>query len=341
MKEINNKFITRKILFGSSSKNNDTDCLHIAYGTDSNFMLGCAISISSIIKFNPEKRIVFYIFTDRIDDDYIDKFQQLSEIHQCGLQICLLDETSLQELPTNKLWSVAIYYRLLIADYFKNITGKVLYLDSDVICQNDITSLLDINLDSKVCAAVPEKDSDWWLNRAEKLANKEISKGYFNSGVMLINTVLWADLCITQQAMDILSNPAKLSSLTYYDQDVLNMICAGKVIYLEKEFNVQYSINYELKRIRKNPIMPDSVFIHYIGPTKPWHQWAKYPCTQLFINLKNESPWLSSEFLAPTNVGQWRYAAKHYIRKGNWALGISAYTRYFGKKILCMFIGNN
>ncbi|MFP1557745.1 glycosyltransferase [Escherichia coli] len=49
------------------------------------------------------------------------------------------------------------------------------------------------------------------------------------------------------------------------------------------EYNTRYSINYELKDKVDNPVNDDTVFIHYVGPTKPWHEWADYPVSRSFL----------------------------------------------------------
>ncbi|WP_349254600.1 glycosyltransferase [Escherichia coli] len=36
-----------------------------------------------------------------------------------------------------------------------------------------------------------------------------------------------------------------------------------------EKYNTRYSINYELKDKVDNPVNDDTVFIHYVGPTKP------------------------------------------------------------------------
>lgn len=47
------------------------------------------------------------------------------------------------------------------------------------------------------------------------------------------------------------------------------MLLVGKARFIGKKFNTQFSINYELKRDVVNPVDENTVFIHYIGPTKP------------------------------------------------------------------------
>lgn len=70
-----------------------------------------------------------------------------------------------------------------------------------------------------------------------------------------------------------LSDP-EIVKITHPDQDVLNMLLADKLVYADIKYNTQFSLNYQLKESFKNPVTNDTVFIHYIGPTKPWHDWA-------------------------------------------------------------------
>ncbi|BDH44005.1 LPS 1,3-galactosyltransferase [Salmonella enterica subsp. enterica serovar Choleraesuis] len=328
------KFVTRTIELNAPQNGDTSDYQYIAYGTDGNFMMGCAVSIASVMQQNPQGKFVFNIFTNAVSEDYQQKFLALAKEFNSIVIIHLLNAESLSHLPTNKLWSSAIYYRFLIADFFAGLVNKVLYLDSDIVCNNDISSLWDIDLTDKLCAAAPERTKDWWTSRADTLHCPVLKDGYFNSGVMLIEVQNWAANSITQKAMAALAEPEIVARLTYYDQDILNLICAGEVYFLEQKYNEQYSINYELQGRHKNPINSASVFIHYIGPTKPWHRWVSYPCCNYFLKAKNNSPWGDDDLLAPSNPSQWRYAAKHFYKQGHYLQVLQSYIRYFLLKIL-------
>ena len=77
---------------------------------------------------------------------------------------------------------------------------------------------------------------------------------------------------------------------------------ADKLVYADIKYNTQFSLNYQLKESFKNPVTNDTVFIHYIGPTKPWHDWAwDYPISQAFMAAKNASPWKDTALLKPVN----------------------------------------
>ncbi|MGC6761959.1 glycosyltransferase, partial [Escherichia coli] len=74
--------------------------------------------------------------------------------------------------------------------------------------------------------------------------------------------------------------------ITHLDQDVLNVLLNGKVKFISEKYNTRYSINYELKDKVDNPVNDDTVVIHYVGPTKPWHEWADYPVSRSFLIAK-------------------------------------------------------
>ncbi|MCF3401661.1 glycosyltransferase family 8 C-terminal domain-containing protein, partial [Escherichia coli] len=131
-----------------------------------------------------------------------------------------------------------------------------------------------------------------------------------------------------------LSDPEIVKKITHPDQDVLNMLLADKLVYADIKYNTQFSLNYQLKESFKNPVTNDTVFIHYIGPTKPWHDWAwDYPISQAFMAAKNASPWKDTALLKPVNSNQLRYSAKHMLKKKQYIKGFGNYLLYFIKKL--------
>ena len=312
----------------------DVNVFNIAYGIDKNFLYGCGISIASILLTNKNKSLTFHVFTDFITDEDNAKFQALAEQYQSRIVIYLVNCDKLKSLPSTKNWTYATYFRFIIADYFSGKTERVLYLDADIACQGDIEGLLELNFtEQQIAAVVAEGDIGWWKKRAQSLTKPGLINGYFNAGFLLINIPAWTENEISRNAIEMLRDPGIVSKITHLDQDVLNMLLVDKTIFIDKKFNTQYSINYELKENIINPINNNTVFIHYIGPTKPWHQWAGYPVSQSFLKAKINSPWNNDKLLSPTNANQYRYCAKHMLHQKKYIKGLISYFRYFQKKI--------
>lgn len=83
-----------------------------------------------------------------------------------------------------------------------------------------------------------------------------------------------------------LKDPEVVQRITHLDQDVLNILLVNKARFVDKKFNTQFSLNYELKDSVINPVDAETVFVHYIGPTKPWHSWGLILCHNIFYRLR-------------------------------------------------------
>lgn len=328
------EIIKSTITFDETPVSLETSPLHIAYGVDKNFLFGCGVSITSVLINNSMMNFVFHIFIDEISEVDKNHFLQLAQSFKTCIQIHIVNCDRLREFPTTKNWSVAMYFRFIIGDYFIGQQERILYLDADIVCQGKINSLMTIPLDGNVAGVVVERDNKWWALRAKSLECAPLAKGYFNSGVLLLNIAEWAKYYVSGKAMLMLSDKNITQRLTYMDQDILNIILIGKVKFIDSVYNTQFSINYELKSSFVNPINENTALIHYVGPTKPWHEWSCYPSCEPFRSAKAQSPWKDEPLMKPTNSNYARYCAKHNFKQERALAGIKNYLYYFYLKMI-------
>lgn len=308
--------------------------LNIAFGIDKNFLFGCGVAIASILLNNKSLSFEFHVFTDYFSDNDKKRFSALAAQYNTCIKIYLINCDKLKSLPYTKNWSYATYFRFVIADYFYQKCDKLLYLDADIACKGSVQELVDYRFaEHEVAAVVTERDIEWWTNRANTLSTPALTAGYFNAGFLLININEWHNNNISNRAIEMLRIPEWVEKITHLDQDVLNILLAGKVNFISDKFNTRFSINYELKENVANPVNQDTVFIHYVGPTKPWHEWANYPVSESFLTAKNKSPWDEVKLLTPVNSNQYRYCAKHNFRQKKYLQGIVNYLKYYKFKI--------
>ncbi|MDF3826810.1 MULTISPECIES: lipopolysaccharide 3-alpha-galactosyltransferase [unclassified Pseudocitrobacter] len=313
---------------------NISETFNISYGIDKNFLYGCGISIASILVANQGTSLTFHVFTDFLTEDVRNKFSKLAQKYCARIVIYLVNCDALKSLPSTRNWTYATYFRFIIADYFAGKAKKVLYLDADIGCKGSIKELIDLQFtENEIAAVVMEGNTAWWGKRAETLHTPGLAEGYFNAGFLLINIAAWNAEEISKKAIEMLRDPEVTSKITHLDQDVLNMLLVGKARFIDPKFNTQYSLNYELKKSVVRPVNDKTVFIHYIGPTKPWHLWGDYPVSACFLNAKDHSPWKDDALLAPKTAAQYRYCAKHQLHQKQFVKGILSYVLYFKKKI--------
>ncbi|OCG07690.1 hypothetical protein A9G13_05605 [Gilliamella sp. wkB178] len=330
--------IKKKLTLAVNPNSKKVNQLNIAYGIDKNFFLGCGVSITSILLNNLNCNISFHIFTSYISEDFQNKLKQITDEYRTCITIYLVDDNFISNLPTTKNWTIATYFRFIIADYFYNKIDKILYLDADIICKGSLQKLFTLSFDNNIIYAVEDKDPIWWKKCAIRLNEKKLLSGYFNAGFLLIDLKKWENFKVNDKALKLLVDENLSKSFTHLDQDVLNLILHGEVKYLDKKYNQQVNINYELKYKANSscyfPVTDETILIHYIGPTKPWHKWAKdYKCANYFLDSKYHSPWKSSPLQVAKNSPQLRYCSKHKLHQKKFFSSIYYFIKYSIYKI--------
>ena len=182
--------------------------------------------------------------------------------------------------------SVETYYRLYIFDLFKT-TSKVLYLDSDMVVNEDIADLYDTNIEDYYLAAVKDIDMAGSSKKNKEMLeyiSKEVGckedGSYFQAGVILFNLDSIRKKYKTEDLVEL----ALQKNWRYWDQDVLNYAFKEKVYYIPQSWNVlmnwqngiyesrmnsikcaPYVLYSEYMKAREKPKI-----VHYAGYQKPW-----------------------------------------------------------------------
>lgn len=92
--------VYKKILDFNQAPSEQQTQLNIAWGVDKNFMLGAAISMTSVLLHNKDLNIHFHLFTDYIDADYQQRTAKLAEQFATNISIYIMDANGLKMLPS-------------------------------------------------------------------------------------------------------------------------------------------------------------------------------------------------------------------------------------------------
>lgn len=170
--------------------------------------------------------------------------------------------------------SKATYYRLLIPWLVPEKT--VVYCDGDIIFTRSIRTLYEHSINDKLIAAVhtPYYDSPDFRSYSSKLKLNALE--YVNAGIMLMNCAQMRRENLKEQFMAHTGN-----QYCYQDQDIINIVCKGRILYLPLEFNYP---SYLFRATEKKPAI-----IHFSGP-KPWkgftnlwaYWWSIYEKTLVY-----------------------------------------------------------
>ncbi len=211
------------------------------------------------------------------------------------------------------------YYRLLIPDLLKEY-HKVIYLDCDLVVNEDIANLYKINIDGYLLAGTRDADVAGLYNRKDiprkNYMEKELGLkkpyDYFQAGVVLFNIQEFRKKFKVQDLLE----AAGSKNWEFVDQDLLNVYCQGKVKFIDMSWNVLINwMDSNWSRIRTIKYGPANVveeyfkarinpkIVHYAGYVKPWENtecdmadfFWKYARKSIFyevilsrIKIKNE-----------------------------------------------------
>ncbi|HCU1776232.1 TPA: glycosyltransferase family 8 protein, partial [Escherichia coli] len=75
-------------------------------------------------------------------------------------------------------------------------------------------------------------------------------------------------------------------------------------------------------------INDDTVFIHYTGITKPWHDWANYASADYFRNIYNLSPWRNIPYKKAVKKHEYKEKYKHLLYQKKFLDGVFTAIKY-------------
>ena len=159
-------------------------------------------------------------------------------------------------------FTLTIFFRLFIADMFEQY-DKGIYIDSDVIVSGDISEMYNIDLGDNIIGACRDisiagvEPLMYYLENAIGVDKNE----YINSGVLLMNLKQMREKKFTERFLTLL-NKYQFDCLAP-DQDYINAICNGKILYLNQEWD-SMPLWENGKDFEKPKI------IHYNLFKKPW-----------------------------------------------------------------------
>jgi lipopolysaccharide biosynthesis glycosyltransferase len=172
--------------------------------------------------------------------------------------------------------SAATLMKLLLPQHLAGRYEKILYLDADLIIEDDISALFGLDMGEFAIAAVPtgrtwahvtDRERDWWLAHFRELGMTAPFR-YFNTGVLLIDVDTWNREELTRRSIEFIRQNPNVCYLP--DEDALNAVLDGNLLELSPVWNAP---PYRM-RINSNEDLQPAI-VHYIGPAKPWLRFKK------------------------------------------------------------------
>lgn len=281
--------------------------LPVIFSTNDAYAPYLSVAIASIIhNAHPDKTYGIYVFVNELSAANAELLASLTR-RNVTIRIMQIGEhvrDIVRSAKTCSHFTHEMYFRFLICSLLADY-DKAVYLDCDLVVRTDVAELYEQDLDNNLLAAVRDTwNGEFARNNREKnlgIPNRE----YFNSGVLLMNLEGWRRENIQRRCLDLACGGKQYVNP---DQDILNLVCRGRVKYLELGWNMmwQYYLKsgfhysspaevLEFARHYKNPEV-----VHFNSEQKPWNtddglfskffwQYARF--SPYFDQLRLECPY--------------------------------------------------
>lgn len=258
----------------------NNNIIPIAFAFDNNLILPACICISSLL-INAKEGTFYDIFILHSSNISLKK-EELNKLSQyyknCRIQYRQVDQTFDSAFEIRGI-TAATYYRLLIPELIPEY-DKIIYADVDIIFRMDLSSVYHLDLGNNYIAATRELGMNFTEDGKKYIHSmQELSLGkYIQAGFIIINSkVLKNENMISQ------FKTWSKKKLRFQDQDILNIVCKGRILYLSLEYNMtDYSYLFAMRKpeLLKDLFSSETIEfainhgnIHFNGH-KPWKKYS-------------------------------------------------------------------
>lgn len=246
--------------------------IDIVMASDDGYIQNSAATIASILlNCDASSRFRFHILDGGISTIKKNKLMKLKKLRDFEVKFYDMTKYDWSMFPDNRMHTTfATYYRLRIPEIMPKHIQKALYLDGDMIIEQDLRELWDIDISNYVLGAIEDEEG---IESGTRLG---LTKKYFNAGVLLLNLNRLRKTNLLKNSVSYLEKNRE--RIVYQDQDILNGLFNTQYKEIPLKWNVNRGMywsssarhtytNQEAKVIRKNPGI-----IHFTGHSaKPWY----------------------------------------------------------------------
>jgi lipopolysaccharide biosynthesis glycosyltransferase len=232
-----------------------------------------------------------------VDDNtsYDNKIKLKTSLDQDMFQIHWIDKKDAIPdgfvLPViNNTYPLNTYYRILIPFFLPEGIQKVLYMDVDMIVEEEISKLWNIDISDFIIGAVPDSNTRFIGNTergAEGIVNyRELGLNpntkYFNAGLLLINVAKWIEYNVTERVFSIIKQNSRYAGMG--DQYGLNVVLSDRFLEIDSLWNCL-----------ANSSEPSPRIIHFIH-RKPFYKSYSYnkAYQNIFYKYISKTKWNNS-----------------------------------------------
>lgn len=275
---------------------------NIAITIDDNYVQHACVMLESLRSTNHGSINVHCIY-EKLSPNNIELLKKHLYLSNLNLNFIEFKHTfhSILPLKEGDHLTLATYLRIWLPSILSDI-DQVLFLDTDMVINDDISYLLNLDVKDFPIAAVEAIGTS---NEKKLTLGIPANKKYFNAGVLKINLKYFRINHLSEKLLKFISINRDICE--FHDQDALNAVIKGDFYNLDCTYNMQ-SAFFEQDHYRKEKLLEQAfkrpAIIHFTGAgiCKPWMYRNTHPFKDTYYKYLKTTPFLN--YISPDQPGK-------------------------------------
>ena len=257
--------------------------INILFSLDENYVYPLKVLIQSLTDTHPEDTFCMYLLHAGINKETLDDLTQFVE--RTDNKLILIHSKNFfhtsDEIAITRYYTLEMYLWMFAPYLLPDDVDRILYLDPDIVCMNDIKSFYNKDFQGHSFIATNYKYKTKWVQPFNNLRLRNFeSDDYFNAGVVLMNLEKLRRVGNPDSIIEAIRENKPVLILP--DQDIFNLVYVNDILEEDwRFFNMNPKVFEKLKIIFPKKynyakVEREVVFIHFAGKHKPWDEREKY-----------------------------------------------------------------
>lgn len=255
------------------------ETMNIAIALNNKVIVPAYVMLRSLVINNAENSICIYVLHSELTDENMMLLTDAAHYNtdRASVHFIKIDPDKTKGLPCNMFWSAEMYYRLMLPDLLGEQIDRILYLDIDMIINQNIYDFYNTDFEGKLLIAAKDVEFDHIISIDSPEARERneffrylttCGMTYFCSGMLLMNLEKMKGEYTYEKYMEIFESIRDKQILP--DQDLLNYAHYKDVKLVDE---LKYGLFTQTAH--KNGMTYDYVknnvpILHFTGQAKPW-----------------------------------------------------------------------
>jgi lipopolysaccharide biosynthesis glycosyltransferase len=303
--------------FPDDSQPGAREPISIVSASDDNYAMPLAVTIRSAIdRLSSGQPLHVYILDGGLTDESKRRLERSWSAPQVAVHWLQPPVEQIADLKTENHLNLVTYLRLFMPAMLPADLERVLFLDADMLIQENLGGLWKTELGEAPIAAVQDYFTPY-LNTREAVGRPTVcdrfpdkclpvpnyrelglsaKAAYFNAGVMVVNLRKWREIGVLKRATTLVRE--NWEHVRYCDQYALNVLFSEEWKLLDARWNQNSNLwvwrgpdDTAFAPETYRQLRDDPWIVHFTWTRKPWHYGCTHPYTRAFFKCVDRTDW--------------------------------------------------